>query len=138
MSGMQCGEIAIATEGDIVMARKIMREVSSGMGFGLTDVTRIITAVSELTRNIYKYAGVGSIRWQEYCSGEKRGLRIEALDRGPGIASIDQAMKEGYSTSGGLGMGLPGVRRLMDEMEVASSPSEGTAVTIIKWLRHLS
>ena len=130
-------ETLIRTEGDIVLVRRTAREAATQAGFGPTDVTRIVTASSELARNIFKYAGQGRMRWQTIIQGEHKGIQLEFLDEGPGIADVQLAMQEGYSTSGGLGMGLPGAKRLVDELEINSTAGRGTVVILKKWLRQL-
>jgi serine/threonine-protein kinase RsbT len=130
-------EMPIRTEGDIVLVRRTAREAATQAGFSSTDVTRIVTASSELARNIFKYAGQGRMRWCTIVQGDRAGLLLEFQDDGPGIADIQLAMQEGYSSSGGLGMGLPGAKRLVDELEISSSAGQGTVVTLKKWLRHL-
>ena len=129
------GEMPIDTENDIVMARKYVREAAVALGFGLTDVTRIVTATSELTRNIYVYAGSGIIRWHPI-NDNAAGLELVFEDHGPGIADVSLALKPGYTTSKGLGMGLPGSKRLMDEMDVLSEIGKGTIIRIRKWLKR--
>ncbi len=131
------GEITIRVEGDIVLVRKKIREAAGSVGFGGTDITRIVTAASELARNIFKYAGTGTVVWaraREYDRG-REGLTIVFKDQGPGISDISQALQSGYTTSNGLGMGLPGSRRLMDEMHIDSGSGIGTTVTVSKWLK---
>ena len=136
MSGAGEGEMVIANENDIVMARKAVRDVTTGMGFGVTDVTRIVTAASELTRNIYLYAGNGIMRWRVLDEDEyHHGVELTFEDHGPGIENLEQAMLPGYTSGKGLGMGLPGSKRLMDEMEVDTAVGRGTVVKIRKWLR---
>jgi serine/threonine-protein kinase RsbT len=136
MSEPEAGEMVIGTEQDIVMARKTVREVASALGFGITDVTRIVTAASELTRNIYLYAGTGVMRWRVIASGPlKRGVELSFVDQGPGILDLEQAMLPGYTSGKGLGMGLPGSKRLMDELDITTTVGQGTNVTIRKWLR---
>jgi serine/threonine-protein kinase RsbT len=127
------GEVSIRSEVDIVTARKAVRELSVGLGFGVTDVTRIVTAASELARNSFLYAGAGVMRWRILDYASKSALELIFQDYGPGISDIQQAMKEGYTSSGGLGMGLPGTKRLMDDMEICSEPGQGTTVTVRKW-----
>jgi len=130
------GEMVIANENDIVMARKAVRDVTTAMGFGVTDVTRIVTAASELTRNIYLYAGNGVMRWRILDDDEyHHGVELTFEDHGPGIENLEQAMVPGYTSGKGLGMGLPGSKRLMYEMEVDTAPGRGTVVKIRKWLR---
>jgi serine/threonine-protein kinase RsbT len=103
------------------------------LGFGITDVTRIITAVSELARNVFLYAGSGVVRWRVLNGSDKVGIELIFEDHGPGIADIDQAMRAGYTSGGGLGLGLPGAGRLMDEMEIQSEAGKGTKITVKKW-----
>lgn len=129
------GEVPISSEGDIVMARRVVRDTVTSLGFGITDVTRIVTAASELTRNIYSYAGAGVMRWRALEMGGGLGIELVFEDRGPGIVDIEQAMAMGYTTGSGLGMGLPGAKRLMDELEIQSTVGQGTTVTVRKWLR---
>jgi serine/threonine-protein kinase RsbT len=133
MNGQPQGEIRILTEADIVGARRIVRQVSSEAGFGLTDVTRIVTAASELARNVFRYAGAGVLRWQTVRANGGIGVEFVFEDSGPGIADLSEAMQEGFTTSGGLGLGLPGAKRLMDEFDIQSQPGEGTTVKIRKW-----
>lgn len=104
-------------------------------GFGPVDLARVATAISELARNIYNYARPGTIELTTVSRGARRGIEVTALDQGPGILSIEEAMRDGYTTSGGLGAGLPGTRRLVDEFEIESERGVGTKVTIRKWLR---
>ncbi|WP_245729778.1 anti-sigma regulatory factor [Salisediminibacterium halotolerans] len=105
------------------------------MGFGSVDQARITTAISELARNIYLYANQGRIQIEEVRGSGKNGIRIIASDEGPGIKDIRNVMEDGFTTSGGLGAGLPGVKRLMDEFNIDSELENGTVITAIKWLR---
>lgn len=127
------GELFIRSESDIVAARKAIRNTAGRIGFRATDVTRIVTAVSELARNVFRYAGSGAMRWRILNSRDSVGLELVFEDHGPGIADIELAMTGGHTTSGGLGLGLPGARRLMDEMEIQSQAGQGTTVTVRKW-----
>ncbi len=127
------GETRIETEGDIVVVRKTVREITTRLGFGLTDTTRIVTAASELARNVFRFAGSGLMRWRLLDRSGRSGVELTFEDHGPGILNVEQAMQEGYSTAGGLGLGLPGTRRLMDEMEIHSQAGLGTTVTVRKW-----
>jgi serine/threonine-protein kinase RsbT len=106
------------------------------LGFGSLDLTLIATAISELGRNILLYAGRGEILLSRTNRAGQEGITIVARDNGPGIPDVELAMQDGYSTSRGLGVGLPGTRRLMDEFQIASAPGEGTTVTIKKWMRR--
>ncbi|MGD6968476.1 anti-sigma regulatory factor [Bacillus salacetis] len=127
--------VKITNEWDIVAARQLGRNVAKDLGFGTVDQARITTAISELARNIYLYAGQGQICIEKLSENGKNGVRIIALDEGPGIKDIRKVMEDGFSTSGGLGAGLPGVKRLMDEFNVESTPGEGTDIRATKWLR---
>jgi serine/threonine-protein kinase RsbT len=129
------GEFRIESENDIVMARKVVRNAAMALGFGITDVTRIVTAASELTRNIYVYAKSGIMRWRTVYRNADAGLELTFEDNGPGIPDVDKAMEAGFSTGSGLGMGLPGSKRLMDEMTIESSVGDGTTVTVRKWVK---
>jgi serine/threonine-protein kinase RsbT len=128
-------QVPITSDKDIVTARQQGRAVALEAGFSLSEATLIATAISELARNIVSYANQGSITLKPTngASG-MRGLTIVAADSGPGIVDISQALRDGYSSSGGLGLGLPGVRRLMDEFDIASHAGSGTTVTVTKWL----
>ena len=133
MNGALLEEVALRTETDIVVVRKSVRESATRLGFGITDVTRIITAASELARNVFLYAGSGVVRCRVLNRSDKVGLELVVEDQGPGIADIEQAMQPGYTTGKGLGLGLPGAKRLMDEMEIESEVGKGTKVTVKKW-----
>lgn len=127
--------VPINTDTDIVAARQKGRELATELGFVSTDSTLLATAISELARNIVRYAKYGEIVIAPVQSGERVGIRVVARDKGPGIANISLAMQDGFSTSGGLGLGLPGVKRLMDEFHLFSNANTGTTVTIKKWKR---
>lgn len=137
MTGMPEGTVKIESEGDIVAVRKTVREISCECGFGITDVTRIVTAASELARNIYHFAGHGDMLWHILETSESTGIELTFVDRGPGIEDIDKAMELGYTTEKGLGLGLPGAKRLMGELEIQSQVGKGTTVTVRKWLKKL-
>src|SRR5918993_3233278 len=124
--------IPIGSDGDIVAARQAARELASRLGFGRTDLTLIATAVSELVRNIVRFAGSGEVV-VELLDQPRRGVQVVARDTGPGITDVAQALRDGYSTYHGLGLGLPGARRLMDEFAVVSEVGRGTTVTMTKW-----
>ena len=132
---MRAGEIRVAinSDQDIVTARQKGRALAIELGFSTGDATLIATSISELARNIVSYARKGEIILKEVQGSSRLGISIVASDRGPGIWDIRQAMKDGFSTSGSLGLGLPGVRRLMDEFEIDSEPGRGTIVTVKKW-----
>jgi serine/threonine-protein kinase RsbT len=124
----------IASEADIVLARQQGRNIATKLGASLSEVTLIATAISELARNIVSYAKQGEIVLS-VVEGSRRGIRIVARDQGPGIPDIALAMRDGYSTGGGLGLGLPGAKRLMDEFEIVSEVGKGTTVSMTKWMR---
>jgi serine/threonine-protein kinase RsbT len=125
--------VPIRSEADLVTARLRGREVAAALKFSSSDLTLIATAISEVTRNIISYAGSGELTLQVVQRGNRLGVSIVALDHGPGIPDLLSAMQDGYSTSGGLGLGLPGSKRLMDEFELASEVGKGTIVSMIKW-----
>ncbi|SER38259.1 serine/threonine-protein kinase RsbT [Gracilibacillus ureilyticus] len=127
--------VHIKKEWDIVGARQMGREKAKELGFGTVNQARIATAISELARNIYLYAGTGKISYEVVNDMNKLGLKIIASDDGPGIADISKSMEDGFSTSGGLGAGLPGVKRLMDDFDIESEEGKGTTITAIKWVR---
>lgn len=126
--------IEIKAESDIVEARTAARVKAGEMGFGLVDQTRISTAVSELARNMFTYAGGGEVRITSDCSPH-HGLKISFVDPGPGIDDVDLALTDGYSTGDSMGKGLPGAKRLSDSLQIISAPGKGTTVIIEKWLR---
>lgn len=125
--------IPIDVDADIVIARQRGRELAAELGFTVVELTLIATAISELARNILLYAKHGEIILCTVQNNDKPGIVVLARDDGPGIADLKQALQTGYSTSGSLGLGLPGVRRLMNEFEIQSEPGKGTTVTVKKW-----
>ncbi|MGH7673155.1 MAG: anti-sigma regulatory factor [Gemmatimonadales bacterium] len=125
----------IAADTDIVQARQTGRELAAQIGFSPGDQTVIAAAISEIARNILMYAERGEVRLQTLNDSGRYGLIIVAEDQGPGIRDVARALQDGYSTSGGLGLGMPGARRLMDEFEVVSVVGQGTRVTMKKWKR---
>jgi serine/threonine-protein kinase RsbT len=127
--------IRVETEADLVTARMKGRELARQLGFSSVDQTLIATAISELGRNILRYAGLGEVLLTPAGRGGQDGIVVVARDNGPGIPDVGLAMQDGYSTSRGLGMGLPGTKRLMDEFQILSEPGRGTTVTVTKWLR---
>ena len=127
--------ILIACDQDLVRARQRGRELAASIGFSSSEATLVATAISELARNIVLYASRGEIALRCASCGTRRGVTIVARDQGSGIANIALACEEGYSTSGGLGLGLPGVRRIVDEFAIDSQPGRGTTVTATKWQR---
>ncbi|UPW82904.1 anti-sigma regulatory factor [Lysinibacillus sp. Ag94] len=127
--------VEIITEWDIVAARQLGRDEAKGLGFDTVDQARITTAISELARNIYLYARIGVIEIEKVESDTGKKIIVIATDQGPGIEDVRKVMEDGYSTSGGLGAGLPGVNRLMDNMVIQSVMGEGTTIRAEKWLR---
>jgi serine/threonine-protein kinase RsbT len=125
---------AIATEADIVAARRSGRRLAKAAGFATADLTTIATAISEVARNITSYAGRGEMTITVIEHGDRRGIEVTAEDQGPGIADIERALADGYSTGSGMGLGLPGARRLMDELTVDSIVGVGTTVVMRKWV----
>jgi serine/threonine-protein kinase RsbT len=126
--------VAINNPDDIVDARKAGHQLALDLGFSLTDVTMIATAISEVARNITSYAGHGAVRVAVADREGRQALIIRAEDEGPGIADVERAMEDGYSTGRGLGLGLPGARRLMDRLIVESELGRGTAIEMWKWV----
>lgn len=131
----QKSSVDIYTEWDIVAARQLGRNEAKKIGFGIVDQARITTAISELARNIYLYAGTGRIEIEQVSENGVQGLIIIARDSGPGIPDVRRVMEDGFTTSGGLGAGMPGVRRLMDEFSLETEVGVGTTITITKWIR---
>jgi len=127
--------VVVKNEWDIVAARQLGRDTAKKLGFGSVDQARITTAISELARNIYLYAYEGEIHIEVVSNESKIGVRITSKDKGPGIQDVRSVMQDGFSSSGGLGAGLPGVKRLMDEFEIDSNEQLGTLITAVKWLR---
>ena len=128
--------VSIDCDADIVSARQKGRQLASQCGFPSTDTAVVATAISELARNIVRYAVRGEVILRLVDDNGRRGIEVVAADDGPGIPDIGLAMQDGYSTSGGLGLGLPGVRRIMDEFDITSEPDRGTTVTVTKWTRR--
>jgi serine/threonine-protein kinase RsbT len=124
---------ALATTEDVVRARQAVREWAILSGFRLVEQTKLVTAASEIARNVVLHAGGGSMRLDMLNNGARRGLRLVFEDAGPGIADVEQAMKDGFTTGGGLGLGLPGARRLVNEFDIESTVGIGTRVTLTQW-----
>ena len=123
----------ILTPEDVVTVRQAVRQRSVELVFNLVDQTKLVTAASELARNTLQYGGGGTILIEGIGDGFRRGLRLTFEDQGPGIANIEEALRDGFSTAGGLGLGLSGARRLSSEFQIESRPGEGTRVTITRW-----
>jgi serine/threonine-protein kinase RsbT len=133
MSLLRTESMPIRSDSDVVMVRQAVRAWAIERGFGLVDQTKMVTAASELARNTLIYGGGGTARLESLNDGARKGLRLTFEDHGPGIADIELAMKDGYSTGTGLGLGLSGAKRLSNEFEVSSKFGEGTRVTITRW-----
>jgi len=128
--------IAIESDADVVTARQRARELAGDLDLTTTDKTLLATAISEVARNITTYAQRGEVRLRVIRDGDGReGIEVVARDEGPGIANVELALQDGYTTGEGLGLGLPGARRLVDEFDIQSAPSQGTTVTLVKWGR---
>lgn len=124
---------AVQTAEDVVAIRQAVRQRAVELGFNLVDQTKIVTAASELARNTVQYGGGGTVTIEALENLGRRGLRLTFADEGPGIADIDQAMKDGFTTGGGLGLGLSGAKRLSSDFQIDSKPGHGTRVTITRW-----
>ena len=125
--------VPLTKEQDIVTARQFVRKLTQQFGFSLIDQTKLVTAASELGRNAVKYGGGGEMRWQTLQDGGRVGVRLTFVDQGPGIANLEQALTDGYTTGGGLGMGLSGAKRLVNDFSIDSARGKGTSVTITRW-----
>jgi serine/threonine-protein kinase RsbT len=127
--------VAIRTDADVVTARQEARTMGAALGFSSTDLTLLATAISEVARNITTYAGEGHVLLRVVRDGGRAGIEVVASDAGPGIADVELAMQDGYTTGNGLGLGLPGTRRLVDEFELDTAPGAGTRIRLVKWTR---
>jgi len=125
--------LSLRSSEDIVLIRQAVRSAAVDLRLSLVEQTKIVTAASELARNTLDYGGGGTVRVQAIQNGGRRGLRLTFEDKGPGIPDVERALKDGYSTGGGLGLGLGGARRLSSEFAIESRPGEGTKVTIARW-----
>jgi serine/threonine-protein kinase RsbT len=126
---------SVRSSEDVVNVRTSVRKVAAELRFGLVDQTKIVTAASEIARNTVDYGRGGELRMEVVQNGLKTGLRLTFVDQGPGIRDIERALTDGFTTGNGMGLGLGGTRRLMDEFEISSKPDEGTTVAITKWTR---
>ena len=125
--------LSLRSSEDVVLVRQAVRAAAVDLRFSLVDQTKIVTAASELGRNTLDYGGGGTVRLQVLQDGGRRGIRLTFEDKGPGITDVERALKDGYTTGGGLGLGLGGARRLSSEFSIDSRPGEGTRVTIARW-----
>jgi len=127
--------VAIRTDADVVTARQEARTMGAALGFSSTDLTLLATAISEIARNITTYAGQGEVTLRVRNETGRAGIEVVATDEGPGIANVELAMQDGYTTGNGLGLGLPGTRRLVDDFELDTTPGAGTRIRLVKWTR---
>ena len=127
------GVVPVRSEADIVASRQLVRQLAIGLKFSLVDQTKMITAASELSRNTLVHGGGGQMRWKLVEDGIKRGLRLSFEDHGPGIPDHALALTDGWTSGGGMGLGLPGSKRLVHDFELRSAPGQGTCVTITRW-----
>ena len=133
MSVIKADTFPVRSDADVVQIRQEVRSRAVELGFGLVDQTKIVTAASELARNALVYGGGGTVLMEGLNDGFRKGLRLTFEDHGPGIADLELAMKDGFTTGSGLGLGLSGAKRLSNEFELRSAPGEGTKVTITRW-----
>ena len=127
------GAAPLHSEADIVASRQTVRQLTQQLKFSLVDQTKMITAASELSRNVLVHGGGGRMRWELLDEGARRGLRLHFEDEGPGIPDIQLALTDGWTSGGGMGLGLPGSKRLVNEFELQSAPGAGTRVSITRW-----
>jgi serine/threonine-protein kinase RsbT len=125
--------LPLMAEADIVLARQAVRKLTQEIGFSLVDQTKMVTAASELARNTLTYGGGGKLHWELLLDGVRKGLRLTFTDSGPGIPNLELAMTDGWTSGSGLGMGLSGAKRLVNEFEIESRPGAGTRVVIARW-----
>jgi len=125
--------IPLRAEQDVVIARQGVRKLAQEAGFGIVDQTKMVTAASELARNVLIYGRGGEMRWELLAEGMRRGLRLHFVDHGPGIPNLEQAMTDGWTSGTGMGLGLPGAKRLVNEFEIDTAEGRGTRVTITRW-----
>jgi serine/threonine-protein kinase RsbT len=133
MNILRSETMAVANDPDVVVSRQLVRSWAIDVGFSLVDQTKIITAASELARNTVQYGGGGTLLLELLEDGGRRGIRLTFSDQGPGIANLELAMRDGYTTGAGLGLGLGGSRRLMSDFTVDSAPGRGTTVVATRW-----
>ena len=129
----ESGSQDVAVEQDVVVARQTVRKLATQCGMRLVDQTKFITAASELARNTVIYGGGGRMHWEILENGTRTGLRLDFRDEGPGIADLKLAMTDGWTSGSGLGLGLTGAKRLVDQFDIETAPGKGTRVTIVKW-----
>lgn len=133
MTAARVDTLPVTNEADIVRVRQTVRTWANEQGFSLVNQTKIVTAASEIARNTVIYGGGGNVRLEAITGPERRGLRLIFEDKGPGIGNIDLALRDGYTTGGGLGLGLGGAKRLCNEFSIDSATGKGTRITLTKW-----
>lgn len=133
MSTSSAGDTPLRTQHDIVIARQLVRRITQQLAFSLVDQTKMVTAASELARNTMTYGGGGEMLWEVVANGAKKGLKLIFSDKGPGIENLELALTDGWTSGGGLGLGLTGARRLVNDFDIETSPGNGTRVTITRW-----
>lgn len=133
MTATESGRMPLRSEHDIMQARQAVRRWSQDLKFSLVDQTKMVTAASELARNALVYGGGGDMDWALVSDGPRRGLKLTFVDTGPGIPDLDLALKDGWTSGGGLGLGLSGARRLVNDFDIDTGPGKGTRVAITRW-----
>ena len=133
MKLLRSERLPVRQESDILLVRQFVRECATEFGFGVLALTKLITVASELGRNTLIHGGGGTMLVETFAENDRRGVRLTFEDQGPGIVDLEQAMTNGFTTNGGLGLGLPGSKRLVNEFEVVSRPGKGTRVTVTQW-----
>jgi len=133
MALLRSEKLPVESQDDVVQVRQAVRAWAVELGFSLVEQTKVVTAASELARNAFVHGGGGSVELESIETAGRRGLRLTFVDHGPGIVDIEQAMKDGYTTGGGLGLGLGGAKRLSSDFEIRSQPGAGTWVRIVRW-----
>jgi serine/threonine-protein kinase RsbT len=123
----------LRSDEEVVLARQAIRRIAVEMGFSIVEQTKIVTATSEIARNAYVYGISGRLHWEKISNGSRQGLRVTVSDDGPGIEDVNLALKDGWTSGKGLGMGLPGAKRLVNDFSIESKPGVGTTVTITRW-----
>jgi serine/threonine-protein kinase RsbT len=130
---LKADSASIQSSSDVVKVRQLVRQWAISLGFSLVDQTKMVTAASELARNAYEHGGGGTVLLESLNNASRRGLRLTFSDQGAGIADVEQALKDGFTTGGGMGLGLGGARRLVNDFAIDSKPGQGTRVTIVRW-----
>jgi serine/threonine-protein kinase RsbT len=130
---LKADSASIGSSSDVVKVRQLVRQWTISLGFSLVDQTKMVTAASELARNAWEHGGGGTVTLESLNNESRRGLRLTFSDQGSGIADVEQALKDGYTTGGGMGLGLGGAKRLVNDFKIDSAPGQGTKVMIVRW-----